>query len=187
MLYLHRDASPLGEMTLASDGAALTGLWFDGQRPPLDLSKAREAEELLPVFARTLCWLDIYFSGRAPDFTPPLRLSGTVFRETVWDLLLTVPYGKTVTYGELARLAAARLGLARMSAQAVGGAVGANPVSIIVPCHRVLGADGSLTGYAGGLDCKRFLLELERSGNRSMAPSGTSSPAPGRGSASGPR
>ncbi|MBQ9349310.1 MAG: methylated-DNA--[Oscillibacter sp.] len=106
-------------------------------------------------------WLDTYFAGRMPDFTPPLHLAGTVFQRTVWDLLLQIPYGTVTTYGDLAHRIAARNGIARMSAQAAGGAVGRNPVPIIVPCHRVVGADGSLTGYAGGLDRKARLLELE--------------------------
>ncbi len=164
MLYTRRYSSPLGEMILASDGEALTGLWFEGQKAPVDLSQAREAEETLPVFARTLRWLETYFSGSAPDFTPPLRLEGTAFRKAVWALLLELPYGRTTSYGALADRLAARLGLPRTSARAVGGAVGANPIALIVPCHRVVGADGSLTGYAGGLERKRRLLELERAG-----------------------
>ena len=164
MLYIRRYASPLGEMTLASDGEALTGLWFEGQKAPVDASRAREAEEPLPVFMETARWLDAYFSGKAPGFTPALRLEGTPFRREVWALLLTIPYGQTTSYGALAKRLAEGRGVPRTSAQAVGGAVGANPVSLIVPCHRVVGADGSLTGYAGGLDRKRRLLELERAG-----------------------
>ena len=106
-------------------------------------------------------WLNVYFSGREPDFTPKLHLIGSDFRQAVWALLLQIPYGQTVTYGQLAARLAAERGLARMSAQAVGGAVGRNRISLIIPCHRVLGADGSLTGYAGGLDRKAKLLALE--------------------------
>lgn len=106
-------------------------------------------------------WLDIYFSGREPDFLPPLHPLGTPFRRAVWELLLQIPYGRTVTYGELARRLAAKQGLVHMSAQAVGGAVGHNPISILIPCHRVVGSGGNLTGYAGGIDKKVRLLELE--------------------------
>ncbi len=152
---LCRVPSPLGGLTLSSDGEALTGLWFDGQAHfGAGLSDDYE-EKPLPVFDEALRWLSVYFSGREPDFTPPLRLRGTAFQRAVWQELLTVPYGRTMSYGELAR----RLGTA--SARAVGGAVGRNPVSLIVPCHRVLGADGRLTGYAGGLERKRYLLRLE--------------------------
>lgn len=150
--------SPLGDITLASDGQALTGLWFDGQKhfgSTLGTQASLPAKP--PVFVETRRWLDIYFSGREPDFLPPLSLKGTPFQQRVWKELLTIPYGHTVTYGELAR----RLGC--RSAQAVGGAVGRNPISIIVPCHRIVGADGSLTGFAAGLDRKRALLKIENS------------------------
>ncbi|MBQ9411514.1 MAG: methylated-DNA--[Oscillospiraceae bacterium] len=153
--------SPLGGITLASDGEALTGLWFDGQRFfPHSLGEEREGT-FLPVFSQTAQWLDVYFTGREPDFTPPLRPAGTPFQSEVWALLLEIPYGKTVSYGSLAREIARRRGIVRMSAQAVGGAVGRNPISLIIPCHRVVGTDGSLTGYAGGIETKRKLLELE--------------------------
>ncbi len=146
-------------MTMASDGLALTGLWFDRQR----LSGAGSEPELqpLPVFEEASRWLDVYFGGGIPTFTPPLVLHGTPFRAAVWEILMTIPYGQTMTYGEIAeRLARQRA--SRVAAQAVGGAVGHNPVAIIVPCHRVVGADGSLTGYAAGLDRKRRLLQLEK-------------------------
>ena len=174
MNYTAHYDSPLGGITLASDGRALTGLWFltssvfdnkvfgspsgcDGQKHfGSTLGSLASLPAQLPVFDDTRRWLDIYFSGREPDFIPPLSLKGTPFQQRVWKELHTIPYGHTVTYGELAR----RLGC--RSAQAVGGAVGRNPISIIVPCHRVVGANGSLTGYAGGLDRKRALLELER-------------------------
>ena len=113
------------------------------------------------ALAEAVRWLDAYFSGREPDFLPPLHPHGTAFQRAVWDILRSIPYGQTMTYGEIARRLAAQQGLSHMSAQAVGGAVGHNPVSILIPCHRVVGADGSLTGYAGGVDKKRFLLELE--------------------------
>ena len=156
MQYIHHFESPLGGITAASDGEALTGLWFDGQKYfAAGLGEHEERE--LPIFSEVGRWLDAYFDGRDPGFTPQLRLQSTPFRRAVWDLLLTIPYGQTVTYGQLA----ARLP-GGTSARAVGGAVGHNPVSLIVPCHRVLGADGSLTGYAGGVEHKRRLLELER-------------------------
>lgn len=155
MEYTQRYVSPLGGVTLAADGEALTGLWFDGQRHFASTLSPEHEEREVSVLSEAAAWLDCYFAGREPDFTPPLRLKGTAFQRAVWELLLTVPYGKTTSYGELA----ARLGNA--SARAVGGAVGRNPVSLIVPCHRVLGRDGGLSGYAGGVDKKRWLLKLE--------------------------
>ena len=154
--------SPLGALLLAADGKALTGLWFADQ--PDCPAAPGEAFAACPVFDQTERWLEIYFAGRAPSFSPPLRLEGTPFRRAVWELLLRIPFGETVSYGALAALTAEKLGLPRMSARAVGGAVGHNPISIIVPCHRVVGADGSLTGYAGGTERKRYLLRLEREG-----------------------
>ena len=162
MEHLHHTDSPLGGITIASDGAALTGLWFDGQKNYGGKLDKNCAEKPLPVFEEANRWLDTYFSGKVPDFTPPLSLRGTAFQLAVWEILLTIPYGRTITYGQVAGAVAARLGLPRMSAQAVGGAVSRNPVSLIVPCHRIIGADGSLTGYAGGLDRKHRLLQLER-------------------------
>lgn len=162
MDYTYPYNSPLGRMTLAGDGDALTGLWFDGQKHYAETLPPEHEEKPLPVFCLTVKWLDIYFSGKEPDFTPPLRLSTTPFRRTVCEIMLTIPYGSTMTYGEIAVLAAKRMGSERTSARAVGGAVGHNPISIIIPCHRVVGSSGSLTGYAGGLDRKNRLLELER-------------------------
>ena len=161
MIYTCKYASPLGSITLAGDGDALTGLWFDGQRYFGSTLPADAKEGRSPVFDEARRWLDVYFSGHEPDFTPPLHLAGSPFQRTVWALLGQIPYGETTTYGALAQTLAARVGLASMSAQAVGGAVGHNPVSIIVPCHRVVGADGSLTGYAGGIERKIVLLCLE--------------------------
>ena len=162
MIRTYHYDSPLGGITLSSDGEALTGLWFDGQKYfPCALLCGGE-EKNLPVFALTEDWLEAYFRGVKPSFTPPLRFEATAFRRAVWELLLEIPYGKTTTYGELASRLAARQALPHMSAQAVGRAVGHNPISLIIPCHRVVGADGSLTGYAGGLDRKLRLLELER-------------------------
>jgi methylated-DNA-[protein]-cysteine S-methyltransferase len=159
--YISHYESPLGSITLASDGAALTGLWFDGQRHFADSLVPVREERPLPVFDEAKRWLDIYFSGKDPGFTPPLNVKGSPFRMAVWEILLTIPFGKTMTYGEIARILAEKNGLRRMSAQAVGGAVGHNPVSLIVPCHRVIGANGNLTGYGGGLERKVRLLELE--------------------------
>ena len=161
MTYIYNYASPLGSITLAGNGESLTGLWFDGQKyfPHKLILESIESE--LPIFTQTCNWLDIYFSGRIPDFIPPISLNTTPFRKAVYDILLTIPYGQTMTYGEIANIIAKQKGVERMSAQAVGGAVGHNPISIIVPCHRVVGADGSLTGYAGGLDKKIVLLNLE--------------------------
>ena len=154
--------SPLGEMLLTADTAGLTGLWFVGQKYfPQDLEENRQKADL-PIFQEVKRWLDIYFSGREPDFMPPLHLTGTPFQKEVWDILLTIPYGKTLTYGDIANQLAAKRGLTHMSAQAVGGAVGRNPVSIIVPCHRCVGSKGQLTGYAGGIDKKKALLALEK-------------------------
>lgn len=162
MTYIYNYASPLGIIILASDGESLIGLWFDEQKyfPHKLISESIESE--LPIFTQTCNWLDIYFSGRIPDFTPSISLNTTPFRKAVYDILLTIPYGQTMTYGEIARILAEQKGVERMSAQAVGSAVGHNPISIIIPCHRVVGADGSLTGYAGGLDRKIELLKLEK-------------------------
>ena len=162
MEYIHHYHSPLGGITVASNGEALTGLWFDGQKYfAVTLAKEHE-EKRLPVFEETDRWLDIYFQGKEPDFLPPVSFAGgSEFRQEVWKILLSIPYGKTMTYGEIAECIAKQRGLTRMSAQAVGGAVGHNPISIIVPCHRVVGTDGSLTGYAGGIDKKVGLLKLE--------------------------
>ena len=122
----------------------------------------------LPVFEKTRRWLDAYFRGEKPDFTPPLSVETTPFRRAVWELLLTIPYGQTMTYGEIAAEIARRRGLSGMSAQAVGGAVGRNPISLIIPCHRVVGTGGSLTGYAGGIEKKVKLLELEHTDMRGL-------------------
>ena len=161
MDYTHHYISPLGGITMASDGEYLTGLWFDGQKYFADTLKTQCEEKDLDVFRRTNRWLDIYFSGKEPDFTPPLRMIGTEFRQEVWQILLTIPFGKTMTYGQIAKILADRHKVQSMSAQAVGGAVGHNPISLIVPCHRVIGTNGALTGYAGGLEKKTRLLDME--------------------------
>ena len=161
MTFLQHYNSPLGGILLAADEIGLTGLWFDGQKYFARDLPAEHVEQNTPVLSEAKRWLDIYFTGREPDFTLPLHPIGSVFRQAVWEILLQIPYGQTTTYGEIARQLAAKLGLPRMSAQAVGGAVGHNEISIIIPCHRVVGTNGSLTGYAGGIDKKVKLLELE--------------------------
>ena len=161
MNYIYKYISPIGIITMTSNGTALTGLWLDGQKYFAQTLSEPYEEKLLPVFEETIKWLDIYFCGAVPDFTPELYVHSTPFRKAVWDILLTIPYGQTMTYGEIAEILAQQTGKKKMSAQAVGGAVGHNPISIIIPCHSVVGADGNQTGYAGGIDRKRFLLELE--------------------------
>lgn len=158
MNYTQLIPSPLGNILLSADEIGLTGLWFEGEKYYADALPREHIERETPVLTDTKRWLDVYFTGREPDFTPPLHPAGSPFRQAVWQLLLEIPYGQTTTYGALAK----RLGGVHMSAQAVGGAVGHNPISIIVPCHRVVGANGSLTGYAGGLDRKIRLLEIEQ-------------------------
>ena len=150
-----RYESPLGTIAVCADDEGVTALGFAGP----DISAPSESRQ--PALSAARRWLDLYFAGRRPDFMPPLRLAGTPFCMEVWRLLLDVPYGGTTTYGALAQEIARRHGVARMAAQAVGSAVGRNPVAIIVPCHRVVGADGRLVGYAGGLDRKARLLALE--------------------------
>ena len=162
MTYLRKYLSPFGEILLAADEKGLSGLWFVGAKYfgkglPKDCK-----EGTTEALEETVHWLDEYFEGKEPKFTPPLHPDGTAFQEAVWRLLLRIPYGETVTYGELAKQLAGEMGLAHMSAQAVGGAVGRNPISLIVPCHRVMGADGSLVGYAGGIEKKEALLRLEQ-------------------------
>ena len=160
MQYTAHYASPFGPITLASDGTSLVGLWFDGQKYFADTLEDAHRQKSLPVFEEARRWLDLYFSGKEPGFLPPLAPKATPFRKKVWDILLSIPYGQTMTYGEIAKTIA-REQSSRMSAQAVGGAVGHNPISIIVPCHRVVGTNGSLTGYADGIDKKVQLLTLE--------------------------
>ncbi|MCH5193168.1 MAG: methylated-DNA--[protein]-cysteine S-methyltransferase [Oscillospiraceae bacterium] len=161
MSYIHHYASPLGGITLASEGDSLTGLWFDGQKYFGSTLSGDPHEKDLPVFEHTERWLEFYFGGKVPDFTPSITMKGTDFQKSVWEILLTIPFGQTMTYGEIAERVASQRGLSHMSAQAVGGAVGHNPISIIIPCHRVVGSDGSLTGYAGGVDKKQWLLSHE--------------------------
>ena len=162
MHYLSHYESPLGAMTMASDGEHLTGLWFDGQK--YDRSTIDDDAVLqprLPVFTQTAQWLDAYFEGADPGFTPPIRVEGSNFKKMVSSTMLSIPFGATSTYTRIAAEVARRMGRKQMSAQAVGGAVGRNPITLIVPCHRVLASDGSLRGYAGGVDRKDRLLEME--------------------------
>ncbi|MCC8191334.1 MAG: methylated-DNA--[protein]-cysteine S-methyltransferase [Planctomycetes bacterium] len=155
-------ASPVGRLTLASDGKALIGIWLQGQKYFGHTLAAGARRRHLPLFSRTAAWLDTYFSGVMPGpFPVPLAPRGSPFRQAVWRLLSAIPAGTVTTYGALASDMARQLGRPSLSAQAVGGAVGHNPISIIIPCHRVVGAGGSLTGYAGGLAVKQALLELE--------------------------
>lgn len=155
MMYRTTLDSPLGPLCLASDGTSLTGLWLEGQKYfAAGLDPQAQETPVLPVFREAALWLNDYFTGKRPSSLPPLAPAGSNFRQTVWKQLLEIPYGQTRTYGDIAAELAS-------SPRAVGTAVGRNPISVLIPCHRVLGADGSLTGYAGGVDKKRFLLELE--------------------------
>ena len=152
--------SPLGPLLLTADPIGITGIWYDNAHK---LSKNAMESDSFSHFILLRSWLDAYFSGKAPDIRIlALHPSGTPFQMLIWELLQEIPYGKSATYGDLAKAAANRLGKMVMSAQAVGGAVGKNPLSIVIPCHRVLGRGSSLTGYAGGLDRKNFLLDLEK-------------------------
>lgn len=162
-------SSELGDILLAADEIGLTGLWFFGQSYFADTLPAEQIAQETPILAQAREWLDEYFSGKEPDFTPTLHPIGSPFRQAVWKLLLQIPYGQTTTYGEIARQLEKLQNRPHMSAQAVGGAVGHNGISIIIPCHRVVGTKGNLTGYAGGLDKKMALLELEHA-NRKTYP-----------------
>ena len=162
MHYLNHYESPLGAMTMASDGEHLTGLWFDGQKYDRStISDEAVVQPLLPVFTQTARWLDAYFEGTDPGFTPPIRVEGSDFKKMVTSIMLSIPFGATSTYAQIAAEVARRTGRKQMSAQAVGGAVGRNPIVLIVPCHRVVATNGSLRGYAGGVDRKERLLEME--------------------------
>ncbi len=161
MTFIQHYNSPLGGILLAADEIGLTGLWFNGQKYFARSLPAGYTEQNTPALSEAKRWLEVYFTGKKPDFMPPLHIVGSAFRRAVWEILLQIPYGKTTTYGEIARQLAKKQKLPRVSAQAVGGAVGHNEISIIIPCHRVVGTNGSLTGYAGGIDKKIKLLELE--------------------------
>lgn len=161
MVSIYKYKSPLGEILLAADEIGLTGLWFEGQKYFANTLPEERMEQETSILTETKRWLDIYFAGEEPRFTPHLHPSGSSFRQSVWQILLQIPYGQTITYGEIARQLAQTQNTSHMSAQAVGGAVGHNEISIIIPCHRVVGTNGSLTGYAGGIDKKISLLKLE--------------------------
>ncbi len=160
MIYLDCYSSPLGEIVLTSDGYSLTGLYFSDRYIPDD--KVDLEEKRLPIFDEAKKWLDSYFSFEVNESIPSLTLEGTEFQKDVWSILLTIPYGETMTYGEIAKKVAKKRGKERMSSQAVGQAVGKNPIVILVPCHRVIGTNGKLVGYHGGLDRKIKLLEIEK-------------------------
>lgn len=163
MFYSATYASPLGELTLACDEENLVGLWMEGQKYfGNTIPDAMTKKEDLPLFHTVKNWLNRYFAGEKPEISElPLRPIGGAFRQSVWRILCRIPYGEVMTYGAIAKKTAEQSGRKTMSSQAVGGAVGHNPISIIIPCHRVVGANGSLTGYAGGIDKKIQLLELE--------------------------
>lgn len=160
-IYTHNYQSPLGEIVIASDDTAITGLWLVGQRH-FDIEvEGCITDKDLPIFDEVSRWLDIYFTGNNPGEIPAVRMNGTPFQLEVWQILQAVPYGKLITYREIAELIAKKRGITKMSACAVGNAVGRNPVSILVPCHRVVGSSGKMTGYAGGIERKVKLLKLE--------------------------
>lgn len=168
---MSRYRSPLGPLALAAEDGALVGLWFEGQRHfPASLAATILPVCALPVFRQAAAWLDAYFGGRLPGPVPPVRFEGTPFRRQVWEVLARIPYGSTATYKDVAQEVARLQGRASLAAQAVGGAVGHNPLCLLVPCHRVVGADGSLTGYAGGTGRKRWLLALEERVVRRLRP-----------------
>ena len=162
MDYTYHYSSPIGGITMASNGESLTGLWFDGQKYFASTLSQRHMEKQLPVFDRTCEWLDLYFSGKSPDFIPPVFMYVSNFRRDVYEILMTIPFGETMTYKEVADLIVKKHRIISMSAQAVGGAIAHNPISLVIPCHRVIGTNGKLTGYAGGLDKKEWLLNMEK-------------------------
>lgn len=163
MFFVTKYWAPVGIITLASDGQSIIGLWIEGQKYfGSALVEEMTEKDGLPVFDEVRDWLNRYFAGEKPNILEvPLRPNGSDFRQNVWKILCEIPYGEVITYGEIAKKMAVKMGRSRMSGQAVGGAVGHNPISIIIPCHRVVGASGSLTGYAGGIGAKVKLLEHE--------------------------
>jgi methylated-DNA-[protein]-cysteine S-methyltransferase len=161
MIYSCTIGTPLGVITVSAENEAITGLWFIGQKYfPAKIDTWIDKPEY-PVFKLLRTGLSDYFSGMDRALNLQLEPQGTPFQKAVWDILLKIPFGQITTYGEIARKIAAIRGLSAISAQAVGGAVGHNPISILIPCHRVVGSNGNLTGYAGGLDKKKALLQLE--------------------------
>ncbi len=161
MQYTCHYDSPLGRILIAADESGVTGLWFEGQKYFARGLEEEHRENDHPALEAARHWLDLYFSGTDPGVAVPLNPRGTEFQMRVWKILLTIPYGRTMTYGEIAARIAEETGAGHMAAQAVGSAVGHNSISLIIPCHRVIGSNGSLTGYAGGIERKRRLLELE--------------------------
>ena len=161
MVYTCTYKSLLGDMLLSADETGLTGVWFEGQKYFANTLPVERVSQETKILTEAKKWLDVYFSGKEPKFIPPLHPVGSAFRQAVWQILLQIPYGETITYGEIARQLTEIRNCSHMSAQAVGGAVGHNAISIIIPCHRVVGTNGSLTGYAGGIDKKIALLQLE--------------------------
>ena len=170
--YINQYDSPLGTITLAGDGEKLTGLWFNGQKYFGSTLLGEPSKQDLPVFRKTREWLDLYFQGIPPAFTPEICLLGSPFRQKVWEVLRQIPYGETMTYGQIAALLFPESEHKSMYARAVGGAVAHNPISIIIPCHRVTGTGGRLTGYAGGVERKSCLLHLEQLGLQKCAAHG---------------
>lgn len=161
MHYTSKYQSPVGEILLAADDIGVVGVWFQDEKYyAYCLDKENEPRET-PVIQELKRWLDVYFSGEKPDFEPPIHMIGTPFQIEVWEILRRIPYGTTTTYNEIAKQIAKNRGIARMSAQAVGTAVGKNSINLIVPCHRVVGTNNSLAGYAGGIDKKITFLKLE--------------------------
>jgi methylated-DNA-[protein]-cysteine S-methyltransferase len=161
MEYTHNINSPIGTLTVSSDGTSITGLWIEGQKYFARTLEKDVLEKNVPIFENVRKWLDIYFSGKRPGFTPPLMPKGSSFQKSIWDALCKIPYGTTTTYGKIANEIEQINNGKPTSARAVGGAVGHNPISILIPCHRVVGKNNDLTGYAGGLHRKRRLLKLE--------------------------
>lgn len=161
MDYTYEYISPIGTLTVASDGTCVTGLWIKGQKYYANTLGIDAREQDLQIFESVRKWLDYYFSGKKPEFMLPLSPKGSPFQQLVWKLLCEIPYGEVTSYKNIAKRIEQQTDRKSMSAQAVGGAVGHNPISIIIPCHRVLGSDGSLTGYAGGIGTKKQLLQLE--------------------------
>ncbi len=161
MNYKYTYESPLGTMVMLGTLSYLTDLFFIDEAHAPSFDDAEYIEQLTGPFEVTIMWLDQYFNGKKPFITPPIQLEGTEFRKSVWFILQTIPYGNTTTYGEIGKQIAQQQGKEKFSAQAVGGAVGHNPISIIIPCHRVIGSNGKLTGYAGGIERKKYMLDLE--------------------------
>ncbi|MDL2281471.1 methylated-DNA--[protein]-cysteine S-methyltransferase [Selenomonadales bacterium OttesenSCG-928-I06] len=162
MMFFCRYKSPVGLLTITSDGQNITGIWLEGQKYFAATMDSEAIEKEVPVFDSARRWLDLYFAGKEPDFALPLAPKGSEFRQAVWEILCRIPFGSVITYGDIAKQLVKKSDGKKVSAQAVGGAVGHNPISIVIPCHRVVGSNGSLTGYAGGIDKKVFLLELEK-------------------------